>query len=181
MTAINFFYPSCSVRFGPPFAVCDLQFTVRIPESSRFTSKMLPIWKFHIIALHIISSNACFFTADKAVIKELLLRNRYELEHEVYQIYVHDYQYDEISESDRVTAPISSSYFLFVIALVAIILAFYVFCFAETQCKGGLQCKMCCVPDKNQKFDSNPESKHLNETKNPKKENRLAGMGSEIV
>ena len=120
------------------------------------------------------------FAADKAVIKELL-RNRYELEHEVYQIYVHDYQYEEISESDRVTAPISSSYFLFVIASVAIILAFYVFCFAETQCKGGLQCKMCCVPDKNQKFDSNPESKHLNVTNNRDNDTRFSRMGSEIV
>ena len=146
-----------------------------------FTSKLLPIWKFHIIWTILL---LCILSAQMLVFLQpikLLLRNRYELEHEVYQIYVHDYQYDEISESDRVTAPISSSYFLFVIALVAIILAFYVFCFAETQCKGGLQCKMCCVPDKNQKFDSNPESKHLNVTNNRDNDTRFSRMGSEIV
>ena len=65
----------------------------------------------------------------------LNFRNRYELEHEIYEINVLDYQY-EINgklDSDELTAPISSSYFLILVAFIAMTFAFYVFCIAEKQ------------------------------------------------
>ena len=65
----------------------------------------------------------------------LVFRNRYELEHEIYDIEVLDYQYkvNGKSDSEELTAPISSSYFLILVAFLAMTLAFYVFCIAEKQ------------------------------------------------
>ena len=53
----------------------------------------------------------------------------------MYEINVLDNQYEinGKSDSDGLTAPISSSYFLILVAFIAMTFAFYVFCIAEKQ------------------------------------------------
>ena len=69
------------------------------------------------------------------VVESLYFRNRYELEHEIYEMNVLDYQYElnGKSNSDGLTASIYRSYLLVLVAFVAMTIAFYVFCIAEKQ------------------------------------------------
>ena len=91
----------------------------------------------------------------------LVFRNRYELEHEIYDIEVLDYQYEVNgkSDSDELTAPISSSYFLILLAFIAITFAFYVFCIAEKQFRN----QNCLTSNEKPKFScQNPKDKQPN-------------------
>ena len=80
----------------------------------------------------------------------LVFRNRYELEYEIDDKNVLDYQYElnGKSESDGLTAPISSSYLLILVAFIAMAFAFYVFCIAEKQ----FQRQNCLTPNEKSKF-----------------------------
>ena len=99
-------------------------------------------------------------------------RNRYELEHEIYEINVLDYQY-EINgklDSDGLTAPISSSYFLILVAFIAMTFAFYVFCIAEKQFRH----QNCFTPNKKSKFsDAEVDKQHEKSTNHSKIESEI--------
>ena len=89
----------------------------------------------------------------------LVFRNRYELEHEIYDKNVLDYQYETNgkSDSDGLTAPISSSYFLILVAFIAMTFAFYVFCIAEKQFRN----LNCFLSNEKPKFsDAEVDEKH---------------------
>jgi len=90
------------------------------------------------------------------------------LEHEIYDIEVLDYQYEVNgkSDSDELTAPISSSYFLILLAFIAITFAFYVFCIAEIRFRH----QNCLTANEKQKFSGpNPKDKQTNANeKHPK-------------
>ena len=97
----------------------------------------------------------------------------------MYQIYVHDYQYEvnDESESDAVassvTAPISSSYFLLIVAFIAIIVAFYVFCISEKP--RSFSC------GRNQKVDRNSDISEIFDSKSNKNHSKSDSEINQIV
>ena len=111
--------------------------------------------------LHLLPSNELLVMAQDNWIMRLVFRNRYELEHEIYEIEVLDYQYEVNgeSDSDELTAPISSSYFLILVAFLAMTFAFYVFCIAEKQFRH----ENCLTSNEKPKFSGpNPKDKQPN-------------------
>ena len=77
----------------------------------------------------------------------------------MYEINVLDNQYEinGKSDSDGLTAPISSSYFLILVAFIAMTFAFYVFCIAEKQFRN----LNCLFSNEKPKFsDAEVDEKH---------------------
>ena len=93
------------------------------------------------------------------------------MEHEIYEINFLDYrnEKDGKSESDGLKAPISSSYFLFVVAFIAMTFALYVFCITKKHFRSLSSNKNFSDPDPKNMQVNTIDEKHeklINHSKN---------------
>ena len=78
---------------------------------------------------------------------------------------------------------ISSPYIILIVAVVAIIVAFYVFCIAETKCCLNYRKKLCFSNDEQKSSKGEPGTKrnNANEIENSENEKLHSKLDSEIV
>ena len=83
--------------------------------------------------------------------------------------------------SDKPT--ISTPYIVLIVAVVAIIVAFYVFCIAETKCCLNCRKKLCFSNDEQKSSKGEPGTKrnNANENENSENEKLHSKLDSEIV
>ena len=83
--------------------------------------------------------------------------------------------------SDKPT--ISTPYIILIVAVVAIIVAFYVFCIAETKCCLNCRKKLCFSNDEQKSLKGDPAKRRNNANENGNSENEKlhSKMDSEVV